>query len=1061
MTATTTLSKMKLDSARWTWFLMVIIAVLLQHNGLITTTSFLCCHGLSLSSFSHFHGLSLQPQRTAATAPSRGGGTTAISSLTMRKQKASDRRTRRMQRGGDDSQLTQALIRDNLTTVLTRSPMAAAGGWKQRQTSGSIIDRSAASASSSSSPPPPSTGGGRGRSRKRSTLYNSLSSYHNKFLQLLTAEYRAEEEEVMGRIEASLEDPLGLENAGHALYDMYAERRGNLFADEIYRLVKARDATQPELPVNTKFSNNDVILLTLQPLGSGDIFDPKNLPTSGTAVSAEARVISTGPTYVDIVMPAGSFEANFGPAPNNEGPSGKGNEGLRLRIDRFFSEIPYKRMVDALTTMSTIPQRTEQSKLDEGDESTSKKNTKSKISNNKKMDDNANPHNNICMDEVLREAIISTHAFTEPSTPLFQDAEACDLQTISRLLAKPPMPSSITLANQVLTYIQGKKDVFQALNGPQLAAIGAALTRKLTLIQGPPGTGKTHTASVIGFGFTHQCRSISKNAKVLACAFSNVGADNLAEGFLKLGLKVVRVGKASAVSESLWGHTLDAAIQRDPDAQKALNHAATATAELMKIRKDKKRKTANGILSERLAQEMATAAVKQSIKASNIAATKAMREADIIVATSTGAADPRLMAACGLNLDSEELLEEDGRLSKTVRKNPIIGLKKTQLSANPERSNAPDGLPPLSLPFVIIDEACQSVEPGSLIPLTSSNSCRSLVLLGDPCQLPATVKSDSDSPLSISLMERLAGILPAPMIKMKDEHTEMDRTFIDALPVKQAKSLLHAMNTQRDSGVSYRKRFAGSLLLGVQYRMHPSIASFSSAIFYDGLLSTPAFLSQLRPFPPVLNEIMPCGNPSLGVRMINVGGKCNEMRGETNKYTRTTVTTATSRPTPSAEASSTFQNEAEAFRVVTLIKQILLFDQQYNLHAGTKIGVVTPYNGQVQLIKSMLARDEEFDVLTKSLSSTVEVNSVDGYQGRERDIIIFSAVRSNRRGNVGFLSDWRRLNVALTRAKSALLVVGDMETLAEGDKHWAAFLKWCQGVRCIMDDTESDDCNSL
>lgn len=240
--------------------------------------------------------------------------------------------------------------------------------------------------------------------------------------------------------------------------------------------------------------------------------------------------------------------------------------------------------------------------------------------------------------------------------------------------------------------------------------------------------------------------------------------------------------------------------------------------------------------------------------------------------------------------------------------------------------------------------------------------------------------------------------------------------------------------------------------------MHPSIASFPSAIFYDGLLSTPAFLSRERPFPLVLNEVMPCGDPTMGVRMINVGGKCNEMRGESNKYTRTSFSAAIS----TVEASSTFQNEAEAVRVLSLIKQILRFDKQYNLHATTKIGVVTPYNGQVQLIKSMLASDEEYGALSEALSSTVEVNSVDGYQGRERDIIIFSAVRSNRKGNVGFLSDWRRLNVALTRAKSALLVVGDMETLAEGDKHWAAFLKWCSGVRCIMDDTESDDdCDSL
>ena len=175
------------------------------------------------------------------------------------------------------------------------------------------------------------------------------------------------------------------------------------------------------------------------------------------------------------------------------------------------------------------------------------------------------------------------------------------------------------LANQALAYIQKNPyNTFNSMNGPQLAAIGAALTRKLTLVQGPPGTGKTATASAIGFGFTHQCRSISPNAKTLACAFSNVGADNLAEGFLKLGLKVVRIGKASAVSEHLWEHTLDAAIDRDPAAQKALQNAALATAELTKLTKLKQRngkgKFLKNTLTDRAVQDIATAAVKHSIK---------------------------------------------------------------------------------------------------------------------------------------------------------------------------------------------------------------------------------------------------------------------------------------------------------------------------------------------------------------------------------------------------------------------------------------------------------------
>jgi hypothetical protein len=123
-------------------------------------------------------------------------------------------------------------------------------------------------------------------------------------------------------------------------------------------------------------------------------------------------------------------------------------------------------------------------------------------------------------------------------------------------------------------------------------------------------------ASSIAFGFVHQCRSISTNTKVLACAFSNVGADNLAEQMVKLGLNVVRIGKASAVSESLWDYTLDAAIDKDPTAQKALQNAAWATSQLpsSKARRKGDSRSKSSILSERSKRDVATAAVKASIE---------------------------------------------------------------------------------------------------------------------------------------------------------------------------------------------------------------------------------------------------------------------------------------------------------------------------------------------------------------------------------------------------------------------------------------------------------------
>jgi superfamily I DNA and/or RNA helicase len=431
------------------------------------------------------------------------------------------------------------------------------------------------------------------------------------------------------------------------------------------------------------------------------------------------------------------------------------------------------------------------------------------------------------------------------------------------------------------------------------------------------------------------------------------------------------------------------------------------------------------------------------------------------VSTSTGASDPRLMAACGLGAsDSDDLLAEDQRLPGSDKKKlGLNGVDKKALIDKPERTDAPDGLPPLSMPFVIVDEACQSVEPASLIPMTASNSCRSLVLLGDPCQLPATVKSDPDSVLTVSLMERLAATLPQPSINVQVDTTDKDDKYLDTLAIKQARSMMRSMEERGREQVTYRKRFAGSLLLSVQYRMHPSIAAFASAMFYDSLLSTPSLLGSYRPFPSVLHRMMPCGDPNLGVRFINVGGRCNEKRGELKDGSATVYT---QNPAVATQESTSYSNHAEAVRVVNLIKQIIAGSEK-DPFAPKSIGVITPYNGQVQLIKRMIAGDEELRTLAAgNNTATIEVKSVDGYQGRERDVIIFSAVRSNRRGNLGFLTDWRRLNVAMTRARNALLVVGDMETLMEGDKHWAAFVKWCQGVHCVIDDTGNpEDCESL
>ena len=518
---------------------------------------------------------------------------------------------------------------------------------------------------------------------------------------------------------------------------------------------------------------------------------------------------------------------------------------------------------------------------------------------------------------------------------------------------------------------------------------------------------------------------------MLATAFSNVGADNMAEKFLSLGLKVVRVGKPSGVSESLWSYTLDAAIQRDPNAQQAIDVAAKISAKMKKQSTATKSRRSNkqSPSVERAKRDAVTQAVKDSIQACNIAATKALREADVIVSTSIGAADAQLLAACGIYPTEDE--------QEHSKKKNNSNMEESTTLFGTIREFAPDNLPPLSLPFVIVDEACQSVEPASLIPIVSTNSCRSLVMLGDPCQLPPTVRSDKsstgESPLSISLMSRLASVMPQPVtVTAQKDNTPLETKYIQCKPTRQAVSRVN----DSSENVSYRKQFSGSLLLSVQYRMHPSIAAFSSAVFYNELLTSPSVMTKIRQFPPHLQSNYPATDNS--VRFLRIGGRDNEARGEISESSSGLL------------GSSSYRNHAEAEAVVDLLRSLLADDAGFN----GSVGIVTPYSAQVALIKSLMARDDEFRTLAQSFSHEIEVKSVDAYQGRERDLIIFSAVRSNRHGKVGFLADWRRMNVALTRAKNGLVVVGDTDTLKEGDKHWGAFISWCENMGCLVENTK-------
>ena len=134
------------------------------------------------------------------------------------------------------------------------------------------------------------------------------------------------------------------------------------------------------------------------------------------------------------------------------------------------------------------------------------------------------------------------------------------------------------------------------------------------------------------------------------------------------------------------------------------------------------------------------------------------------------------------------------------------------------------------------------------------------------------------------------------------------------------------------------------------------------------------------------------------------------------------------------------------------------------------IGIISPYNAQVKYITDLLHTNSTYTTYIKHHNSTystydeqnstysdeeehstystednnhIEISSVDGFQGREKELIIFTAVRSNKQGEVGFLNDWRRLNVAITRSKKGLIVIGDANTL-NNNQYWREFILYCK-----------------
>lgn len=249
---------------------------------------------------------------------------------------------------------------------------------------------------------------------------------------------------------------------------------------------------------------------------------------------------------------------------------------------------------------------------------------------------------------------------------------------------------------------------------------------------------------------------------------------------------------------------------------------------------------------------------------------------------------------------------------------------------------------------LFIDEAAQALEAACWIPIRKASR---VVLAGDHCQLPPTIKSMAAKKggLEVTLMERI--------VENKPEEVT---------------------------------------LLKMQYRMNDQIMRFSSDWFYHGEVESAPSVSH--------RGILDYDLPIAWIDTSDIDAR-EEFVGET--FGRINKT----------EAELTLAVLQHYFEKVGRTRI---------LEERIDVGIISPYRAQVQYLRQLIRKREFF----KPYRQLISVNTVDGFQGQERDVILISLVRANDEGQIGFLSDLRRMNVAITRARMKLIILGDTTTLA-------------------------------
>jgi superfamily I DNA and/or RNA helicase len=484
--------------------------------------------------------------------------------------------------------------------------------------------------------------------------------------------------------------------------------------------------------------------------------------------------------------------------------------------------------------------------------------------------------------ETWRIDLANDDAATERQRRAIQDAGRAQSGRLAEL-------RDVLFARRQPTFQSGQVELplDAGLNESQRAAVQFALSSSdVALIHGPPGTGKTTTVVEL------IRREVRRGHRVLVCAPSNTAVDNLLEKLVERGEDPVRLGHPARVTPALRAHTLDLRVEEHPDFRQARKMMKEA---LQLFRQADRRTRAKPVPGARQdARREAKSLLADARKWEDQAATRILDQARILCATTTG-------------LDAA-----------------MLGGRRFDLA--------------------VIDEASQSTEPGSWIPLLR---CDRVVMAGDHCQLPPTVVS----------REAAAG--------------GFGRSLFE--------------RTLANLGPHIARR------LTVQYRMHHAIMEFSSREFYDGELTADASVREHR-----LSElpgVLATPGTQTPIDFIDTAGASFDEEVEPDGESRL--------------------NHREAALVCAKIQELLDAGVQ-----PSDIAVIAPYAAQVRRLRELLPLP------------ALEVDSVDGFQGREKEAVVISLVRSNPEAEIGFLADVRRMNVALTRARRKLVVIGDSATIS-------------------------------